>query len=73
MNSKDLAKEYLERCKKRLKALELLYQEKSYADIDFLPSEEYKESDAKRAKEAAKFSIGLLEKILSGKAEKKNE
>jgi HEPN domain-containing protein len=71
MNSKLLAKEYLERCKKRLKALELLYKEKSYADIDFLPSEEYKESDAKRAKETAKFSIELLEKILSGKAEKK--
>jgi len=73
MNSKDLAKEYLERCKKRLKALELLYQEKSYSDIDFLPSEEYKESDAKRAKEAAKFSIELLEKILSRKKSKKKE
>jgi HEPN domain-containing protein len=74
MNSKALAKEYLEGCKKRLKALELLYKERSYADIDFLPSEEYKESDAKRAKEAAKFSIELLEKILSRKkSEKKNE
>jgi HEPN domain-containing protein len=145
MNSKALAKEYLERCKKRLKALELLYKERSYADvvreaqeivelcgkgilracgidppkwhdisdliidlakrykdfkefekdfkkyakfskwlrkerelsfygeIDFLPSEEYKESDAKRAKEAAKFSIELLEKILSRKKSEKKE
>jgi HEPN domain-containing protein len=134
MNTNSLAKEYLERCKKRLKAVEVLFDEKSYADviresqeivelcgkgilrscgidppkwhdvsdlmvelgkkfkrfrkkfekyseiskwlrkerelsfygeIDFLPSEEYKESDAERAIEGAKFSVDLLEKFLN--------
>ncbi len=134
MNTNLLAKEYLERCKKRLKAIKLLYREKSYADVvresqeivelcgkgilrcagidppkwhdvgdivmdlaekyknfkkefkkyskiskwlrkerelafygelDFIPSEEYKEKDAKKAIEGAEFSINLLKKFLS--------
>jgi len=133
MNTNLLAKEYLKRGKKRLKAVEVLYNEKSYADviresqeivelcgkgilrscgidppkwhdvsdliielgkkykkfkkkfekyseiskwlrkerelsfygeIDFLPSEEYKDRDAKKAIEGAKFSVDLLEKFL---------
>ncbi|MEO0276378.1 MAG: HEPN domain-containing protein [candidate division WOR-3 bacterium] len=33
MNTKSLAFEYLNRCKKRLEALKVLYKEKSYADV----------------------------------------
>ncbi|MEN3046970.1 MAG: HEPN domain-containing protein [Candidatus Hydrothermales bacterium] len=33
MNKRELALEYLNRCKKRLEALKFLYNEKSYADV----------------------------------------
>lgn len=33
MNTKSLALEYLNRCKKRFEALKVLYNEKSYADV----------------------------------------
>jgi len=134
MNTNKLAWEYLSRCKKRLRAIEILFKEKSYADvvresqeivelcgkgilrccgidppkwhdvsdliielgekfkkfkkdfkkyskiskwlrkerelafygeIDFIPSEEYKKNDAKRAFEGAKFCVNLLEKFLN--------
>jgi hypothetical protein len=68
MNSKLLAKEYLERCKKRLKALELLYKERGYGDV-VREAQEIVELCGKGILRA----FGLLEKILSGKAEKNNE
>ncbi|MEN3045131.1 MAG: HEPN domain-containing protein [Candidatus Hydrothermales bacterium] len=33
MNTKELAYEYLKRCKKRFEALKVLFNEKSYADV----------------------------------------
>ncbi|MEO0296043.1 MAG: HEPN domain-containing protein [candidate division WOR-3 bacterium] len=33
MNTNELAKEYLKRCKKRLEAVKLLFKEESYADV----------------------------------------
>ncbi len=70
MTLEDLSKSYIKKAKVRLEMLEFLFQKKAYSDvvregdIDFIPTEEYTEEDAKFAIDGAKFVMSLAERII---------